>query len=102
MTLTPALIIWPMWPGVRALWLGLRVLRGRTRMPYGWKVTEVDGTTFGGYRWPDKGWVRATNVDRSNTGSCPRQAAYHGVPSGDGLCVAKTWAGDANGLAVRS
>jgi len=71
-------------------------------MPYGWKVTEVDGTTFGGYRWPDKGWVRATNVDRSNTGSCPRQAAYHGVPSGDGLCVAKTWAGDANGLAVRS
>ena len=53
----------------------------------GWKITHVDGTTHGGYRWPlpmpgETAPVEATDIYHDNTGACP---AYEG----DGLCVVR-------------
>jgi hypothetical protein len=54
-----------------------------------WKITHVDGTTHGGYRWPlpmdhhKPVLVKATHVDRTNTDACPTR-------EGDGLCVVRT------------
>ncbi|MGB1224864.1 MAG: hypothetical protein ACPHCN_12070, partial [Mycobacterium sp.] len=53
----------------------------------GWKLTNVDGTTHGGYRWPlpmpgETVTVAATNINHNNTGACPSR-------EGDGLCVVR-------------
>ena len=53
----------------------------------GWKLTNVDGTTHNGYRWPlpmpgETVTVEATNPDPTNTDACPAR-------EGDGLCVVR-------------
>jgi len=54
----------------------------------GWKLTHVDGTSYGEFQWPmpilrrdAPVVVKATNPVRANTGSCP-------MFPGDGLCAA--------------
>ena len=60
-------------------------------MVEGWKVVRPDLRTRNGFRWPWPGnWAEAHDVDASNTNPCPSR-------DGDGLCVAKTWAGAASG-----
>ncbi len=53
----------------------------------GWKVTQVDGTSYGGYYWPIVNGDHdvpvlheASDWDESNYGSCPET-------EGDGLCL---------------
>lgn len=58
-----------------------------TELRRGWKLTNVDGTTHNGYRWPlpmpgETATVEATSIDHSNKGACPAR-------EGDGLCVVR-------------
>ena len=56
----------------------------------GWKAVRPDLTTRNGFRWYPGTTVRSDhNLDPTNTDVCPRQ-------EGDGLCIAKTWAGAAS------
>lgn len=58
---------------------------------WGIKSTNPDLTTRGGFRWPFPGNVaEAPDFDFGNTDACP---AF----PGDGLCVARSWAGMASG-----
>ena len=57
---------------------------------WAWKAIDVDFTTWGGFVWPFPGneASSAENLDPNNHGPCPTR-------EGDGLCLAKTWAGAA-------
>ena len=72
-----------------AVWAGFEAPEGHELV---WKVVRPDGRTFGDFRWPFKGVVKASAraIEKDNTGPCPSRA-------GDGLCLAKTWAGAASG-----
>jgi len=57
-----------------------------------WKAVRPDGTTRNGFSWDVGvgGHIRSDdNIDPHNAGACPTQ-------EGDGLCLAKTWAGAAS------
>lgn len=58
-------------------------------MRKGWKITHVDGTTYGGFRWPlpmpgETATVEANpeDIDDENFNACPARG-------GDGLCVVR-------------
>jgi hypothetical protein len=63
-------------------------------MLFAWRVVHADFTSSHGFRWPFPGrWAKATPPVRGkfSTGeACP-------TFKGDGLCLAKTWAGAASG-----
>jgi hypothetical protein len=58
-----------------------------------WRVVRPDFTSKNDYRWPYPGnWAHPNPCDRemTNGNACPQF-------DGDGLCLAKTWAGAASG-----
>ena len=58
-----------------------------------WRVVRPDFTSKNDYRWPYPGnWAYPNPTDRemTNGNACPQF-------DGDGLCLAKTWAGAASG-----
>ena len=58
---------------------------------WGMKSVRPDGRTYRDYQWPlTPRIVKATNVDKTNTGPCPNH-------EGDGLCVAWNHQGMASG-----
>ena len=65
---------------------------------WAWKAVNVDFTTRGGFVWPfpGNGVSSADNLDPDNNSPCPTR-------EGDGLCLAKTWAGAAaRGIATHT
>jgi hypothetical protein len=71
-----------------AVWAGYEALEG---YELAWKVVRPDGRTRGDFRWPFKGAVKVPKSKvLPHRGACPEQG-------GDGLCLAKTWAGAASG-----
>ena len=57
-----------------------------------WRVVRPDGRSRNDFLWKFKGVMSCAraNILKDNTGPCPQQ-------EGDGLCLAKTWAGAASG-----
>ena len=61
-----------------------------SQLHWGWRVCHPDLSSSRGFRWPFPGnWVEADG-DCTTGGACPSKP-------GDGICVARTWAGAASG-----
>lgn len=60
-------------------------------LTWGYRIDRADGESRNGFRWPERGWAEAAGPFRDrNRGTCPSA-------DGDGICIARTWAGVRSG-----